>query len=155
MTGGPASVTAGKIVLPTLETVMMSSGEPGKIEKRMVVEYGIALDGVWLPLPMLRRLRAHGPWDAPFTEADADQERVLLQHALAERHNEAGLHRGTGLPASSTRSPTSRRSRSRDFATTGRQASRLTTSPANAASIARPRSRAGPRQSRPERISRR
>lgn len=97
MTGGPASVTAEKIVLPTLETVMMSSGEPGKIEKRMVVEYGIALDGVWLPLPMLRRLRAHGPWDAPFTEADADQERVLLQHALAERHNEAGLHRGTGL----------------------------------------------------------
>src|ERR1700688_5296280 len=76
---------------------MVSSGEPVKIEKRMVVEYGIALDGVWLPLPMLRRLRAHGPGDAPFTEADADQERVLLQHALAERHNQAGLHRGTGL----------------------------------------------------------
>ena len=46
---------------------------------------------------MLRRLRAHGPWDAPFTEATADQERVLLMHALAERHNQAGLHRGTGL----------------------------------------------------------
>jgi len=76
---------------------MVSSGEPGKLEQRMVVEYGITLDGVWLPLPMLRRLRAHGPWDAPFTEATADQERVLLMHALAERHNQAGLHRGTGL----------------------------------------------------------
>ena len=76
---------------------MVSSGEPGKLEQRMVVEYGINLDGVWLPLAMLRRLRAHGPWDAPFTEATADQERVLLMHALAERHNQAGLHRGTGL----------------------------------------------------------
>ncbi len=46
---------------------------------------------------MLRRLRAHGPWDAPFTEATADQERVLLMHGLAERHNQVGLHRGTGL----------------------------------------------------------
>ena len=46
---------------------------------------------------MLRRLRAHGPWDAPFTEATTDQERVLLLHALAERHNQVGLHRGTGL----------------------------------------------------------
>jgi hypothetical protein len=72
-------------------------GEPGKIEKRMVVEYGITLDGVWLPLAMLRRLRAHGPWDAPFTEATTDQERVLLRHALAERHNQVGLHRGVGL----------------------------------------------------------
>ncbi len=73
------------------------SGKGRKLEKRMVVEYGITLDGVWLPLPMLRRLRTHGPWDAPFTEADADQERVLLAHGLAERHNQAGLHRGIGL----------------------------------------------------------
>lgn len=84
---------------------MASSGETGKIsdtvtiEKRMVVEYGIALDGVWLPLALLRRLGAHGPWDAPFTEATTDQERVLISHALAERHNQAGLHRGAGLPA--------------------------------------------------------
>ena len=76
---------------------MMSSGEPGNIEKRMVVEYGIHLDGVWLPLAMLRRLRARGPWDAPFTEATADQEQVLLMHGLAERHNQVGLYRGTGL----------------------------------------------------------
>ena len=75
----------------------MASGEGRKLERRMVVEYGITLDGVWLPLPMLRRLRVHGPWDAPFTEANADQERVLLLHALAERHNKAGLHRGIGL----------------------------------------------------------
>ena len=67
------------------------------VETRMVVEYGITLDGVWLPLAMLRRLGTHGPWDKPFTEASADQERVLLAHSLAERHNQAGLHRGMGL----------------------------------------------------------
>ena len=76
---------------------MVSGGEVRKIEKRMVVEYGITLDGVWLPLAMLRRLETHGPWGAPFTEASADQERVLLTHALADRHNQAGLHRGMGL----------------------------------------------------------
>jgi hypothetical protein len=83
---------------------MASSGEAGKdmgssprVEKRMVVEYGITLDGVWLPLALLRRLAAHGPWDGPFAEATADQERVLVGHALAERHNQAGLHRGLGL----------------------------------------------------------
>jgi hypothetical protein len=76
---------------------MTSGGEPAPIEKRMVVEYGITLDGVWLPLAMLRRLSAHGPWDKPFTEASADQERVLLAHALAERHNQVGLHRAPGL----------------------------------------------------------
>jgi hypothetical protein len=74
------------------------TGESAKLERRMVVEYGVTLDGVWLPLAMLRRLRTHGPWDKPFTEANADQERVLLAHSLAERHNEAGLHRGIGLP---------------------------------------------------------
>jgi hypothetical protein len=30
-------------------------------------------------------------------ETNADQERVLLAHGLAERHNQAGLHRGFGL----------------------------------------------------------
>lgn len=77
---------------------MVRSGEATPVEKRLVVEYGITLDGVWLPLAMLRRLRTHGPWDPPFTEATADQERVLLAHLLAERHNQAGLHRGLGLP---------------------------------------------------------
>ncbi len=76
---------------------MTSGEEPAQIEKRMVVEYGITLDGVWLPLATLRRLATHGPWDRPFTEASADQERVLLAHSLAERHNQAGLHRGLGL----------------------------------------------------------
>jgi hypothetical protein len=76
---------------------MTSGEEPAQIEKRMVVEYGITLDGIWLPLAMLRRLATHGPWDKPFTEASADQERVLLAHSLAERHNQAGLHRGLGL----------------------------------------------------------
>jgi hypothetical protein len=65
-----------------METAMVSGGEAGKFEKRMVVEYGITLDEVWLP---------------PFTEATPDQERVLLIHALADRHNQVGLHRGAGL----------------------------------------------------------
>jgi len=67
-----------------------------KVEKRMVVEYGIELDGVWLPFAMLRRLDERGPWTVPFTEATADQARVLVAHGLAERHN-AGLCRGVGL----------------------------------------------------------
>lgn len=73
------------------------SDEGRTLEKRMVVEYGVMLDHVWLPLAMLRRLRTHGPWGAPFAEANADQERVLLAHGLAERHNQAGLHRALGL----------------------------------------------------------
>ena len=67
-----------------------------KVEKRMVVEYGIELDGVWLPLAMLRRLDEHGPWNVPFTEASARQAQVLLAHGLAERHNR-GLSRTGGL----------------------------------------------------------
>ena len=66
------------------------------VQKRMVVEYGIELDGVWLPIAMLRRLDEHGPWQAPFTEATADQARVLLAHGLAESHN-TGLTRASGL----------------------------------------------------------
>ncbi len=83
---------------------MAAEGEAGqrsitvKVEQRMVVEYGITLDGVWLPLALLRGLEAHGPWGPPFTRATTDQERVLVSHALAERHNQAGLHRGSGLP---------------------------------------------------------
>jgi hypothetical protein len=67
-----------------------------KVEKRMVVEYGLELDGVWLPLAMLRRLDEHGPWNVPFTEATAEQAKVLVAHGLAERHN-TGLSRGGGL----------------------------------------------------------
>ena len=99
---------------------MVSSGESGKIEKRMVVEYGISLDGVRLPLAMLRRLRAQGRWDAPFTEATAEQEQVLLMHALAERHNQAGLHRGTGLTGFLDAIPYEPTVCSRSFPTRGR-----------------------------------
>lgn len=69
----------------------------GPLTKRLVVEYGVELDGVWLPIAMLRRLAEHSPWDNPFTEATADQERVLVQHSLADPHNEHGVHRGTAL----------------------------------------------------------
>ena len=80
----------------------MSQGEeqvPGAahVKQRLVVEYGVELDGVWLPIAMLRRLGAHGPWDRPFTEATTDQERVLVAHSLADRHNQNGLHRGAVL----------------------------------------------------------
>jgi hypothetical protein len=68
---------------------------PG-IESRLVVEYGIELDGIWLPFAMLRRLDQHGPWSTPFTEATADQANVLVSHGLAEPHN-TGLRRGNGL----------------------------------------------------------
>jgi hypothetical protein len=67
-----------------------------EIQKRMVVEYGIELDGVWLPLGMLRRLDEHGPWNVPFTEATSEQAKVLMANGLAERHN-TGLARGGGL----------------------------------------------------------
>ena len=67
-----------------------------EIEHRMVVEYGIDLDGVWLPLAMLRRLDEHGPWNVPFTEPTEEQAKVLVAHGLAERHNN-GLSRGAGL----------------------------------------------------------
>ena len=67
-----------------------------EIEHRMVVEYGIDLDGVWLPLAMLRRLDEHGPWNVPFTEPTEEQAKVLVAHGLAERHNN-GLSRGGGL----------------------------------------------------------
>jgi hypothetical protein len=67
-----------------------------KIEQRLVVEYGMELDGIWLPLAMLRRLDEHGPWSAPFTEATDDQAEVLVAHGLAKHHN-AGLCRGSGL----------------------------------------------------------
>ena len=43
-----------------------------KIEKRMVVEYGIELDGVWLPLAMLRHLDERRPWTAPLTESTTE-----------------------------------------------------------------------------------
>ena len=66
------------------------------LQKRMVVEYGIELDDVWMPLAMLRRLEEHGPWNVPFTEASPEQARVLIAHGLAERHN-TGLSRGNAL----------------------------------------------------------
>jgi hypothetical protein len=68
-----------------------------QVQTRLVAEYGVELDGVWLPIAMLRRLAAHGPWDPPFTEATTDQARVLVAHSLADRHNQRGLHRGIGL----------------------------------------------------------
>jgi hypothetical protein len=93
---------SGVIPVIRTEAAMSQGGQqvPGAahVRQRLVVEYGVELDGVWLPIAMLRRLGAHGPWDRPFTEASTDQERVLVTHSLADRHNQNGLHRGRGLP---------------------------------------------------------
>lgn len=75
---------------------MPDDAERSGIESRLVVEYGIELDGIWFPLAMLRRLDQHGPWSTPFTEASPDQANVLVAHGLAEPHN-TGLRRGNGL----------------------------------------------------------
>ena len=87
-------VRRSRVVAP--ETSATEEVRAIKVQKRMVVEYGLELDGIWLPLAMLRRLDEHGPWNVPFTEATTDQARVLLAHGLAERHN-TGLARAGGL----------------------------------------------------------
>ena len=58
---------------------MTSGGEPAQIEKRMVVEYGVTLDGVWLPLAMLRRLGTHGPWDNRSRRSPVPDRRTTLR----------------------------------------------------------------------------
>jgi hypothetical protein len=67
-----------------------------KIEKRMVPQYGVTLDGVWLPYELLERLSEQRRYDSDFGEAfidaDRDQERVLLAHNLAVRETRGGLH---------------------------------------------------------------
>jgi hypothetical protein len=90
MTPGREAMMNSDINLPSV------AGE-AEVKKRMVIEYGVELDGVWLPIAMLRRLSTHGPWGSPFTEATVGQERVLLRHSLADRHNQSGLHRGAQL----------------------------------------------------------
>ena len=90
---GVVSIAARPAVAPCVVRMVDSVAN---VQKRMVVEYGIELDGVWLPLAMLRRLDEHGPWNVPFTEATPDQAKVLLAHGLADRHN-SGLARAGGL----------------------------------------------------------
>lgn len=99
---GLSARTASGVIPATRAKAAMSQGEEqapraDPVRQRLVVEYGVELDGVWLPIAMLRRLGAHGPWDRPLTEATTDQERVLVAHSLADRHNQNGLHRGAGL----------------------------------------------------------
>lgn len=69
-----------------------------KAEKRLVPEWGVELDGVWLPANLLKRLSEQGIWDSQagdaFIEANRDQERVLLARRLAEKETKGGLHAG-------------------------------------------------------------
>lgn len=72
-----------------------------QIEKRMVPQYGITLDGVWIPYSMLEELEEQGPWDSQFGSAyiapGRDQARVLEENGLAVRETKGGLHRGGKL----------------------------------------------------------
>jgi hypothetical protein len=73
-----------------------------RIETKMVPEYGVTLDGVWLPYNMLARLleqhRYQSEWGDAFIGATREQERVLLAHNLAVKETRGGLHSsGTGL----------------------------------------------------------
>lgn len=69
-----------------------------KIEKKMVPEYGITLDGVWIPYEMLEELQEQGQYDSQFGNAyirpDRDQRRVLVARGLAEEETKGGLHKG-------------------------------------------------------------
>jgi len=109
----PAWTASG--VIPSIRTeAAMSQGEvqaPGAthVKQRLVVEYGLELDGVWLPIAMLRRLGAHGPWDRPLTtvtsrlEARADQLPAMATQPPRIPDNERAQLR---LPAApSARSP--------------------------------------------------
>lgn len=74
-----------------------------KIEKRMVPEFGVEIDGVWIPYDMLEELQEQGPWDSQsgnaYIRPDSDQERVLIARHLAISETKGGLHRGPELAA--------------------------------------------------------
>jgi hypothetical protein len=71
-----------------------------KVEKRMVPEHGVTLDGVWVSYEFLEELSDQGVFDSQFGKvllANRDQERVLEARGLAERETRGGVHRGSGL----------------------------------------------------------
>jgi hypothetical protein len=74
-----------------------------KIEQRMVPEWGITLDGIWIPYDILEDLSEQDVYDSQFGPAyitpDRDQRRVLVAHGLAVEETRGGLHRGLGLQA--------------------------------------------------------
>jgi hypothetical protein len=66
-----------------------------KIEKKMVPEYGITLDGVWIPYDTLENLAEQGPYTSQFGVAltlQRDEGRVLEEHDLAARETRGGYH---------------------------------------------------------------
>ena len=69
---------------------------PRVIETRMVPERGVTIDGVWFPLDLLDRLSDQHRYDSDFgyafTDANRDQERVLLDRNLAVKETRGGLH---------------------------------------------------------------
>jgi hypothetical protein len=76
-----------------------------KAERRMKPEWGIMLDGVWIPYSMLEELADQGEWDSQlgpgsaYIKPNREQQRVLVAHQLAVKETRGGLHRGPGLQA--------------------------------------------------------
>lgn len=73
-----------------------------KVEKRMVPEYGVTIDGVWFSCELLGCLseqkRYDSEWGSAFIEASTEQEKVLLARNLAVKETRGGLHSSdTGL----------------------------------------------------------
>lgn len=66
-------------------------------------EYGVTLDGVWIPYEMLEELEQQDRYASQFGDAyirpDRDQRRVLVARQLAEEETKGGLHRGSALRA--------------------------------------------------------
>jgi hypothetical protein len=79
----------------------MSTGK-FPLQIRMVKEWGLVIDGVFLPWQMLEDLRAQHRYDSDggdaFISDTPEQERVLLAHNLAVKETRGGLHSsGTDL----------------------------------------------------------
>lgn len=65
-----------------------------KLEKRMVTEYGVTLDGVWIPHSVLEELDNCDGMEGfmPGVAAvDSDQERALITAGLAHRSTRGSL----------------------------------------------------------------
>lgn len=76
-----------------------------KAERRMIPEWGVTLDGVWVPWSMLEELADQGEWDSQlgpgsaYIKPNRQQQRVLVARELAVRETRGGLHRGPALGA--------------------------------------------------------
>lgn len=72
-----------------------------KITYRMVREYGVEIDGVWVTHEFLEELEGQNRWGAErgyvLLAPDDDVKRVLERHELLETETRGGVHRGEKL----------------------------------------------------------